>query len=238
MPCEIDRRLGPFKIKEIWCADYVYDTPSIDYVIFYQAKDKGQAQGFNCREITTVYLDLSPDLNTLYENIDSRFRKDIRRAIRYGIKVYVDYGYEDFMKLAQEFHDVKGLPRSLIPTVDFMKKTGKLFTAYFDGKILAGQFYMECYPTFLYHTAVRKITKIPSENQLVGMATRLLVWEAIKYAKERGFMELDFGGTSPELNSTIDKFKLKFGSKSRVKYNCKKAYNPLFKAYLFIKSLI
>ena len=236
MPCEIDRRIGLFKIKEIWCAERPYDIPSVDYVIFYQAKNK--SLGFNCNELNTVYLDLSPDLDTLFNNIDVRFRKDLRRAIRHGIKVKIDHDYDDFLRLAKEFHDIKGLPKSLIPTVDFMKKTGKLFVAYIDDKMLAGQFYMECHPTFLYHTAVRKITKIPSENQLVGMAVRLLVWEAIKYAKEHGFMELDFGGTSPDLSSTIDRFKLKFGSKPRIEYNCKKVYNPLIRAYLFIRSFI
>jgi lipid II:glycine glycyltransferase (peptidoglycan interpeptide bridge formation enzyme) len=88
---------------------------------------------------------------------------------------------------------------------------------------------MACYPTFLYHVASRIISINPSENQLMGRAVKLLVWEAVKLAKLKGYQEPNFGGISEEMTGGINFFKLRYGAKPRVQYTCEKANNLLLK---------
>jgi hypothetical protein len=71
-----------------------------------------------------------------------------------------------------------------------------------------------------------------------GRANRLANWEMIKYAKEEGLVEFDFGGyATGELGEQlkgINKFKLSFGGGICEKFSFYKNYSKSFKV---VKSL-
>jgi len=97
---------------------------------------------------------------------------------------------------------------------------------------------MACYPTFLYHVASRIISINPSENQLIGRGVKLLVWEAVKLAKLKGYQGLNFSGISEEMTGGIDFFKLRYGAKPQIQYTCKKANNLILNIYLMGRELV
>ena len=230
MPCVIKRKRFFFNVKEVYCAEEPYEDEDADYIIFYHVKRKDNR--FHCHDIFVAVLDLRPNLDELFKGLDRRLREDIRRAYREGVVIYTNKAYEEFHKLALDFHRAKGLPLSLVPSVKFMQENGYLLTAYIGGRLVAGQFYMGCYPTLLYHTASRVISNDPKDSQAIGRAVKALVWEAIKLGKLNGYLELNLGEISKEMTSGIDFFKLRFGAKPQVEYVCKKANNWLLKIYL------
>jgi len=186
---------------------------------------------FSCREVYAAVLDLRPSIDELFDGFNKRLREDIRRAYRDAVVMRVNEAYEEFHKLTIDFRRAKGLPLNLVPSVEFMRENGYLLTAYVGSMLVAGQFYMACYPTLLYRTASRVISDDTRENQLIGRAVKALVWEAIKLGKSRGYLELNFGGISEEMSSGIDFFKLRYGAKPQIRYVCKKANNWLLDIY-------
>jgi len=236
MPCVIKLKKLVFKVAEVYCAEEPYEDSSVDYMIFYHVRKKNTK--FLCKESRVAVLDLRPSLDEIFKGFSPKLRKDIRRAYRDGIIIRVNEGYEEFHKLSIDFHKAKGLPLSLVPSIEFMQKNGYLLTAYIRGKLIAGQFYMACYPTFLYHVASRIISINPSENQLIGRGVKLLVWEAVKLAKLKGYQELNFSGISEEMTGGIDFFKLRYGAKPQVQYTCKKANNLILSIYLMGRELV
>ena len=72
--------------------------------------------------------------------------------------------------------------------------------------------------------------------KLIGYANRLIHWEAIKYAKEKGIKEYDLGGIFSDEEVEKDKvkmgirsFKLSFGGESVTRYQYQKIYSKGFK---------
>ena len=156
MSCVIKRKQLFFKVEEVYCAEEPYQDKDVDYIIFYHTR--GVNDEFSCREEYVAVLDLRPSIDELFNGFDRRLRKDIRRAYRDGVVIRVNEAYEEFHKLAIDFHRAKGLPLNLAPSVEFMRENGYLLTAYVGSMLVAGQFYMACYPTLLYHTASRIIS--------------------------------------------------------------------------------
>ena len=231
MPCIVKRKHLFFKVEEVYCAEEPYEDEDVDYIIFYHTR--GRNNKFYCHEVIYVAaLDLRPGIDELFKGLPEKLRKEIRRAYRDGVIIHINKDYEKFYELAVDFHRAKGLPLSLIPSVEFMRENGYLLTAYVEGRLIAGQFYMACYSTLLYHTASRVISDDPKENQAIGRAVKALVWEAIKLGKSKGYLELNFSGISKDMTSGIDFFKLRYGAKPQVQYVCKKANNWLLSIYL------
>jgi len=230
MPCVIKRKQLFFRVTEVYCAEEPYEDKDADYIIFYHTRSMNDK--FFCHKEYVAVLDLRPSIDELFNGFDRSLSKDIRRAYREGVVIHVNKTHDEFYKLAIDFHRAKGLPLSLVPTVRFMRENGYLLTAYVGGRLVAGQFYMACYPTLLYHTASRVISDNPRESQMIGRAVKALVWEAIKLGKQNGYLELNFGGISEKMSGGIDFFKLRYGAKPQIQYVCKKANNWLLNIYL------
>ena len=71
---------------------------------------------------------------------------------------------------------------------------------------------------------------------MIGNANRLLHWEAIKYAKEKGIKEFDWGGLwsveeaeKDESKRTVNFFKQSFGGEIITCYTYQKIYSKIYK---------
>lgn len=119
-------------------------------------------------------------------------------------------------------------------TVDFMKKYGTLFVAEFDGEIIAGQLYLEDENYIRWLVGASKRLEVDSNKAiLISCTNRLIIWEAIKYAKEKGIKEFDFGGyyTGKEKDKQKEKinvFKKSFGGELTIQYTYKKYYSKIY----------
>ena len=92
-------------------------------------------------------------------------------------------------------------------------EAGYVFLA-FDEEcdLLAGERFLKRGKTLITHVAVSK-RYIKDKKTISGLAHALLIWEAIKWAKENGFKEFDFGGYNPNKPQfqQINEWKASFG---------------------------
>jgi len=217
-------------------------------VIFRGCKNKVDAKGFTCEEFTTLVIDLTQDLDTIWNNMS---RKDCRRAIKraeeIGVKIKSNQNYEEFFNINLLFRKKKGLDR-YYESIEFMKKYGTLFTAEFNGEILLGRFYLEDkYNIRALFSASKRFNVDKERVRLIANANKLLIWNTIKYAKDKGIREYDMGGyyTGEKKDiqkENINRFKKSFGGKLVTHYIYEKDYSKLFtftkKIYKIKKSVI
>ena len=228
---QIERKRYIFRTKEIWFSDYLFDVKGYDGVTFRACKNKIDIKGFTREEFTTLVIDLTQDLEVILGNMSkSSCRYAINRAIRDGVEIRINENYEEFYEINRSFRKNKGLPLGS-ETVEFMEKYGTLFIAGSDGKILGGQLYLEDESNIRWLLGASKRLEVNKEKAtLIGNANRLMVWEAIKYAKENGMFEFDLGGyTGGDNKDTIDIFKQSFGGKLTIHYSYRKDYSKIYK---------
>lgn len=182
-----------------------------------------------------MIIDLTQDLDTIWQNMSG---SDCRRAIRHaeanGIKVKLNQNYEEFFEINQSFRMKKGLD-AYSESIDFMKKYGTLFVTEFNKEILLGQLYLEDENNIRWLITGSKRLNVDKEKaRLISNANKLTVWNAIKYAKEKGIKEFDMGGyytgeKKDVQKENINMFKKNFGGKLATHYIYKKDYSKLFK---------
>ena len=77
------------------------------------------------------------------------------------------------------------------------------------------------------------------DREIIGQANRLVIWQAISYAKETGHELFDLGGIAPEsskkLDITLAEFKEAFGGERKPCYYYYKIYSSLLKLLIKIK---
>ena len=181
-------------------------------------------------------------------------RYGIRRAEKEGIEVQINKNHNQFFQIYKSFLQKKGLISLFdifgvgnVP-VDILKKYGTLIVTLYNGEVLSGGIYLEnncCIKGWIGASKRFEVDK--KTKRLISYSNRLIEWEAIKYAKDKGIEEFDFGGLWPENEAEIDQakkginsFKLGFGGNIVTRYSYQKiysnSYNFLFKIYNFINN--
>lgn len=233
MTVDITRRRFLFKTKEFWFAPAPHDVEGAD-MAFFQAVDVNvDVPGFKRKESPTFVLDITKDLDTLWSGLSSgNGRKAIRRAERAGIVVLRNQGYEEFYRLYREVREHKQL-HDPIP-LNEIKQYGTLFVARYGGTIVSGHAYLEDdahMRSWVIGSA--RFERGACDPAMVGNASKLIVWEAIKYAKEKGIRDFDFGGYNAggigkEIFQTPNRFKECFGGEVVMKYSYLKIYSQTY----------
>lgn len=233
---KINRSLFTFKIKEIWFAEQPYNIENCDSIFFKSCKNKVDVEGFICEEHATLVIDLTKDLEEIWKNMDkSSCRYAVNRAIRDVVKISINKNQSEFIKIYKAFRKSKKqsnlISRLYNPELELIKSNyGLYFTAEHNGNILGGIYLLEDKNTIRWIVGASK--RLESNKTLIGNANKLLIWEAIKYAKNKGLKEFDFGGYSltAEKGSErygINKFKKSFGGELGMKYFYQKDYSKL-----------
>jgi lipid II:glycine glycyltransferase (peptidoglycan interpeptide bridge formation enzyme) len=227
---EIEKKTFIFKNKEIWFADRPFEVKGCDSVSFMSCKEKVESNGFIREDFSTLVLDLSQSIETLRASLDSGCRNQINRALREYVKTKIDTNYNEFYEINNSFRQKKGLAgKAILP--EFMKKYGVLVTAEVDTDVVAGLFLLKDANNIRgSYAASKRLDMTREKANLVGYANRLLWWDAIRYAKEKGIREFDFGGYytgenrgDPRVN--INRFKKSYGGNLAVRYNYEKVYS-------------
>jgi hypothetical protein len=236
----VDRKALIFNIKCVYFCDYPVDVPGGDGVINFYCKNKIDASGFNFTRVNrTSILDLTQELDKLWGNLDKDYRYDIRRAEKEQIKTLINQDFERFHEMSVGFQRAKGFGGFLSlqhPDLETLKKNGILFASYLGDEMLGGNAYLEDEAHFfMWLSASRRLQVDKEMANVIARANRLLHWEAIKYAKQKGIKEYDLSGIYPEEQAARDKvkqnenlFKLRFGGKIVDRYEYQKAYSPLY----------
>jgi hypothetical protein len=232
-----------FDIKEVHFSDYPHDIESCDFLKFHYCKNIVNAKGFTCQKELTSVIDLTQDLDTIWQNTDKKsVRYKINRAQKEGIKIRINKDYDQFFQIYQSFIQKKGIKSFFdifgvgSTTLEVMKEYGTLFIAEYDGEILVGTIYLEDNSNIKSWLGASKRLEVDkAKASIISCADRLIDWEAIKYAKEKGIKEFDLGGIWPkeeaekdEKKKGINSFKLNFGGKIDTRYSYQKIYSKFY----------
>jgi len=179
------KRVGPFKVKEIWFSDKPFDVKGYHAIMFKDCKNKATVDGFEHSEFPTLVIDLTQDLDTIWRNMGKKScRYEIKRASKNGIVIQKSIDYRAFQALNARFRRMKGLGGRI--SANYLKTHGTLFMAYVNGELVAGQVYLDTDDDIRWLLGASKRLEVDRDKQiLIGCANRALVWEAIKYAKEK-----------------------------------------------------
>lgn len=231
---EINRKRYMFRVKEFWFSEYPFDVDNCDLVKFLDCKNKVDSSYFVCRPKTTSIIDLTQDLEKIWRNMSkSSCRYAIKRAERNGVTIEINQNYREFQEINTSFRAAKRLPDYSKDLTDIIKRYGVLFTARHDTEILAGAAFLTDGDTIRWLVGASKRLQVDlNRATLIGNANKLMIWEAIKYAKALGTKEFDMGGMFMGKNTedqryTIDKFKLSFGGELKTYYDYQKVYSKL-----------
>ena len=232
---EINKKHSVFRIKEIWFSDCPFDTKDCDSVIFNACKNKVDAKGFHREEFTTLTIDLNQELDKIWKDMSkSSCRYAINRAKKDGIKIKINQNFDDFYSINKSFRKNKKLPLSFSWNLNLMKKYGILFVAEFGGEIISGSLFIEDENNIRWLLgASKRLEESKNKATLIGNANRLIIWEAIKYAKEKKIKNFDFGGyyagkKEDNQKERINIFKKSFGGKLTAQYIYQKDYSNFY----------
>ena len=230
---EIVKRKFIFILKQIWFADCPFDVEGVDSIAFVDCKKEVDVPGFNRKKQLTFIIDLTSDSEKIWKNFsEGNVRKSIRRANRAGVKIKINQNYEEFYRLYETVADAKGL--SGLMSLQDIQKYGTLFVAELNNKIISGHAYLEDKDNMVSWAIGSERFNTEEKSSIVANAGKLIIWEAIKYAKNKGIKEFDFGGYNAGGTGKIifDKpnwFKQSFGGTIVTRYSYIKDYSKLYK---------
>lgn len=164
-----------------------------------------------------LWVDLTLGKEKLWENLDKKFRYDIRRAQKEGVIIEPTTNPEDisaFYKLCQSIYqrknlliktEVEKMMQQLLQNSDHKKIESVLFVARYQGQLAAGAFIIRCGPHIYYHWGAvdRQYT-----SQRVGAAVQ---WGVIEWALNQKLERYDLGEVNPTHDDNLYLFKKKLG---------------------------
>ncbi len=231
---ELERRRHRFKTKEVWFSPHPFDVTGYHCVEFYAVRSKVEITGFQVVSSSTLVIDLTQDLDTIWRNMSkTSARNSIKRAERAGVNVKLNCNYREFQDILSRLMKAKQLPPAPLSS-DMLKRGGPLFIAEHGGEVIAGIAYVADEDIMRLRVFGSKRLEVDKERAtLIGNANRLLIWEAIKYAKQTGIKEFDLGGyytgESDLDKARISSFKRSFGGELVEDHFYTKCYSRTYK---------
>lgn len=195
--------------------------------------------GFKRTVSLTSVIDLNEELDLIWCKMRKKFTcKQIQRGERNGIIVSQDTNFKEFKKVYKKFRKEKKLTKDKFST---FKNNGIFFSAYYEKKLIAGGIFisdgenMRAWALLSLRHSLNNRTK-----EIVGQANRMIIWEAIKYAKNIGYTKFDLGGINPNSSDRsqvlLTEFKEGFGGKRIESYYYYKIYSRLLKYWMKIRN--
>jgi lipid II:glycine glycyltransferase (peptidoglycan interpeptide bridge formation enzyme) len=247
----IDKKLFIYKVKEVHFSDTPFDINGCDFLYFPFCTNKVEKPGFMCYNKLTSIIDLTQDIESIWNNINRNTRRIIRNAEKEDIEIVINQGFKEFYKIYRDFlrkKDINSIFEPLglgfipLSTID---NNGKLFIAKYHNEILVGHVFLENKYWFEdWVTGSKRLDNSKKNKQLSTLANRLILWEAIKYAKEQGFQKFDLGGLFPKekakqdpIKHGINRFKLSFGGDIIHGYTYDKIYSKTLQIPYYLRNL-
>jgi hypothetical protein len=133
----IDRNTYGIRSRTIWLSERPYDVDDVDCITFNACSNKVDLDGFQRDDRSTIVIDLSKGIETIWNNMNSKCRSEIKKAEKGDVEVVVNKDHEAFAELNQKFRSLKGLDRNEF-TPEFMKSYCTLFLALSGGEPIGG----------------------------------------------------------------------------------------------------
>lgn len=163
-------------------------------------------------------LDLHADLNTLWMHLHSSARRAIQKGQQQGVTVEIAQDIDDlrhffemhlglrkhkYRMLAQPYQFFVNIWRHFVET-----QRGALMVARDRDRIIGATLFLEWRETLVY----KFNASLP--NALEFRPNDLIIWQAMQYAKSKGFTALDFGLSDWDQDGLV-RFKRKFATEER-----------------------
>jgi lipid II:glycine glycyltransferase (peptidoglycan interpeptide bridge formation enzyme) len=211
---------------EVWYSDSISDINGYSHVNFRRVKSKKDILGFNRREEVTSVIDLTQELDVIWKNMKKSCRNSISRAERNNVKIEMNQNFDEFYNIYKQ-HLRRKRYCMHVDDLPFLKNIGILFTAEYKGEVLGGHIYIKDQEHILFSRGATKILHDDkSKRTLIGNASHLINWEAMKYAKANGIREFDMGGLYTD---SINAFKESFGGSRVSYYSYEKFYSECYR---------
>lgn len=174
----------------------------------------------------TVWLDLAPTINEIWmSQISTQNRNTIRKCQKNNLSVQISDDYDEFMEIYAETMDkVKADSFYLFQKkyYNLIKENENyvLLNVKENGRTIAAAIFMGFGEYFHYHLSGSR------KEALKLSPNNLLLWEAIRYAKEHHYKKMHFGGgLSDSTNDNLFRFKNKFSKEYGDFYIGKRVHN-------------
>lgn len=183
----------------------------------------------------TIYMDISINEQYIWENITSKNRNMIRKAIKSGVKIICSKSNEivdKFIELYNLTMNKDNAESYYYFSKEFFYETlnnenSTIFAAVLDEKIIACSIILFCNKFIHYHFS-------GSDPKYMYLApNNLLLYEAAKWGNENGFSLFHLGGGYKGMDDSLFKFKKSFSKLEPLDfYIGKKIFNANSYEYL------
>lgn len=241
----VDKKVLHFKLREMYFCDEPFETKDCDRVTFVRCPKKVDLEGFTRTERHTSIIDLTQDLDAIWSNMSrGNCRKPIKRAERAGVTVRMNGGYPEFYEMYLAVKKEKGVSGVAL-SLEEIQRLSTLFVAEQDGEIISGHGYVEDEAHInSWVIGSKRFEDAPERVTMVGNASKLIVWEVIKYAKTKGIKHFDMGeiwseedAASDPVKRNINFFKKSFGGETVECYTYEKTNSKTAKAARYLVGL-
>jgi len=156
----------------------------------------------------TLILELDSSVDDIWVSMDKSVRNAIRKAEKSGVRVMMDDSrnfVEDTYRIHLDNMKKLGTPPHSKSFFDAMwrrlQSKGLLrnYTAKYDGKTISA------ITVFPHRESVRWGTGVALTDYRRFNPISLLLWEAVKWAKQQGYRTFDFGGSRPNSGNFVFK---------------------------------
>lgn len=178
----------------------VTDPEAIKFLL-----SKGLVSGKPLFTKYTFQLDITPDEETLFANLESKTRYNVNLAYKKGVQIFdntSEAGLEQHLAILKETTNRQGFyahsPEYFHTMWAELKDTGmiKILEAHYEGKVLVS------WILFIFNGVLYYPYGASSSEHRNVMASNLMMWEAIKYGKANGCKSFDmWGSLGPEPDS-------------------------------------
>lgn len=160
-----------------------------------------------------VIVDLSKDIDEIWKGIRETYRYQIRKSLKGGRKIEITdkpprKDIDNFIKIYYETMDKNEVSKKYYVPEDFIDSHFDLFKSIFikawhGEKVIGAGIFIYWNKIVHYHFSGT------AANQRESNPSKLIIWEAIKWAKENNFILLHLGGGRGK-NDTLFDFKRGF----------------------------
>lgn len=225
-------------LTKIWCwLENPVDLRDVSMSNFFSYEDV-DVPGFRKKGGLTTVVDLSPDIETIWEGMRQKFiRKQITQGENKGISVKIGLRPEDYAPIYKPFRRGKGLS---VDSLNFLHDAGLVVSAELAGETLAGGAFLTNGETMRAWALSSIYVTDKQKQNLIGQANRILIWEMIKFAKATGHQYFDLGGINVGDDGKVDsltEFKEAFGGERKNCYFYHKVYSPLLRSYMKLRGM-
>jgi lipid II:glycine glycyltransferase (peptidoglycan interpeptide bridge formation enzyme) len=171
--------------------------------------------GFKYEDHLNILVDLTKSEAQLWNEVNSKRRNEIRRALKENAYFSVEESVDSLLKsyaILKEVYDRAKLP---LPDYKFFENLKSslngesklhIFTAKYNGKIIG------CMLALGYKNTIYDFYAGAYSEYYKKYPNDLIPWEVFRWAKQHGYTVFDFGGAGkPDVPYGVRDYKKKFG---------------------------